>query len=506
MKCDIIETSFRSLMVLLVLASVALAFGGNLFVETSGGIMLPNEEYVPDGSLVQLIYAGTNGEVDPPNADPDAGVLGAPTVDDTLIATTEIGYGYLGDSQGNFNKLFTSTSIKVSAPIYIRVWNSVGTPPLNTLYGSTSVYVITSATLEETYSVSPFVLNNTLSEDVELGGYLVIESTTGAELLGGDKVPEGYRVDFIYAGTDSAISPPQADITDPVSLGSPGGDDILIERITIGTGYDAGTANGRFHATIANSILQPGAWVYVRVWDTDQTPSQYSYYGSSSLYKIVQGILSETKDFGTIVVDQSLDDIHTPIELNNFDAKSLAGRVVLTWSTMSESENLGFHIYKAPSLNGPRTRVNQSLIRGAINSETRHDYSFEDVVVEDGVRVYYWLVDVATDGTVQYHGPVQVTTKAAPDNYAVKQNFPNPFNPATTITFQIKEKGHVFVSIYDIRGRQIRELVNETRTAGEYQVVWDGQNSNGFQVASGLYFFNVRCNGFQQTKKMTLMK
>ena len=173
---------------------------------------------------------------------------------------------------------------------------------------------------------------------------------------------------------------------------------------------------------------------------------------------------------------------------------------------MSESENLGFHIYRADAVNSPKTRINQSLIKGAINSETRHDYSFEDLVTTAGVQVYYWLVDVATDGTVEYHGPVQATTKAAPEDYGVKQNFPNPFNPITTISFQIKEQGQVAVRIYDITGRQIRELVNENRSAGEYQVVWDGRDASGFQVASGVYFFSVQCNGFQQTKKMTLMK
>ena len=225
--------------------------------------MLPNEENVPDGSLVQLIYAGENGEVDPPNADSEAGPLGAPTADDSLIATTEIGYGYIGDSQGNFNKLFTSTSIKVNLPIYVRVWNSVGTPALNTLYGSTPVYVITSAYLSETYQIAPFMLETELSNAKALGGYLVIQSNSGAELSGGAKVPEGYRVDFIYAGPDSAITAPLSEVTDPASMGAPGGDDILIDRISIGTGYNEGEANGRFNAPIANDLLQPGNWVYV---------------------------------------------------------------------------------------------------------------------------------------------------------------------------------------------------------------------------------------------------
>jgi flagellar hook assembly protein FlgD len=88
----------------------------------------------------------------------------------------------------------------------------------------------------------------------------------------------------------------------------------------------------------------------------------------------------------------------------------------------------------------------------------------------------------------------------------LEQNFPNPFNPTTTLAFSIKDKGDVSLTIYDVVGRQVRELVNEQRERGAYKVVWDGQNDSGQTVASGVYFYKLVAGSFTDTKKMTILK
>lgn len=88
----------------------------------------------------------------------------------------------------------------------------------------------------------------------------------------------------------------------------------------------------------------------------------------------------------------------------------------------------------------------------------------------------------------------------------LEQNFPNPFNPTTTIAFSIKSPGNVNVSIYDVAGRRVRELVNERRERGAYREVWDGQNDAGQIVASGVYFYKITAGSFTDTKKMTMLK
>jgi Right handed beta helix region/FlgD Ig-like domain len=88
----------------------------------------------------------------------------------------------------------------------------------------------------------------------------------------------------------------------------------------------------------------------------------------------------------------------------------------------------------------------------------------------------------------------------------LEQNFPNPFNPTTTIAFSLKDAGDVNLTIYDVAGRRVREVLNERRDRGAYRAPWDGRNDNGSQVASGVYFYKLVAGSFVDTKKMTLLK
>jgi len=86
------------------------------------------------------------------------------------------------------------------------------------------------------------------------------------------------------------------------------------------------------------------------------------------------------------------------------------------------------------------------------------------------------------------------------------QNFPNPFNPLTTIRYSVAEENRVRIAIYNVRGECMRILVNEYRTPGWYQVVWDGKNDGGRVVASGVYFCTLRVGDFGSSQKMLLLK
>lgn len=88
-----------------------------------------------------------------------------------------------------------------------------------------------------------------------------------------------------------------------------------------------------------------------------------------------------------------------------------------------------------------------------------------------------------------------------PNEYSLEQNFPNPFNPTTTIKFAIPEASNVKLTIYNALGQKVAELVNSTLEAGSYSFNWDASN-----VASGMYFYELNTNNFSSVKKMTLMK
>ncbi|MSR83222.1 MAG: T9SS type A sorting domain-containing protein [Candidatus Latescibacteria bacterium] len=80
---------------------------------------------------------------------------------------------------------------------------------------------------------------------------------------------------------------------------------------------------------------------------------------------------------------------------------------------------------------------------------------------------------------------------AAPTTFALAQNFPNPFNPTTTMAYQMDQAGRVELAIYDLAGARIRILVSAPQTAGRYIIQWDGTDAQGQQAASGIYFYRL---------------
>jgi hypothetical protein len=101
---------------------------------------------------------------------------------------------------------------------------------------------------------------------------------------------------------------------------------------------------------------------------------------------------------------------------------------------------------------------------------------------------------------------VDITPAETPKSYNLAQNFPNPFNPSTTIKFDMKAKGFVALKVYNVAGQLVRTLVNGTKDAGSYTITWDGKNNRGSGVASGIYFYKMETKDFSQTKKMVMLR
>jgi len=93
-----------------------------------------------------------------------------------------------------------------------------------------------------------------------------------------------------------------------------------------------------------------------------------------------------------------------------------------------------------------------------------------------------------------------------PQGFALEQNFPNPFNPITTLRYDLPENSYVNVTVYDMLGRQVRTLVNTTQDAGFRSVIWNATNDYGKPVSAGIYLYQIQAGEFVQTKKMVLLK
>jgi hypothetical protein len=111
------------------------------------------------------------------------------------------------------------------------------------------------------------------------------------------------------------------------------------------------------------------------------------------------------------------------------------------------------------------------------------------------------------EGTVINSVEAKDLTIVTPDDFRLGQNFPNPFNPSTTIPIYLPVRSRISVKIYDMLGKEIRTLINnEQYEAGQSLVTWDGKGNNGAQVSSGTYFYSLIHGNFQKTNKMVVLK
>jgi hypothetical protein len=90
--------------------------------------------------------------------------------------------------------------------------------------------------------------------------------------------------------------------------------------------------------------------------------------------------------------------------------------------------------------------------------------------------------------------------------YTLQQNFPNPFNPSTVISFSLPKTTHATLSIYNMLGQQVTTLMSQTVSAGTHSAVWDGTNEIGETVTNGIYFYRLHSDLGVQTRKMMFMK
>lgn len=133
------------------------------------------------------------------------------------------------------------------------------------------------------------------------------------------------------------------------------------------------------------------------------------------------------------------------------------------------------------------------------------------------------LVDFVDIGACEYQGrgsgnknaklagntnnPVLPTVK--PKEFALSQSYPNPFNPTAVIEFTIGNdhpSSHITLRIYNITGQLVKILVDEEKTPGTYTVTWDGRNNSNEEVASGIYFYELKSNNLREAKRMVLIK
>lgn len=190
-----------------------------------------------------------------------------------------------------------------------------------------------------------------------------------------------------------------------------------------------------------------------------------------------------------------------PVELSSFSAAIAGTEVILLWETASELNNLGFDIERKKGGTEEWIKIGFIYGNGTTTKNTR--YSFNDHPAQNGTY-FYRLKQIDNDGSYEYSGYVGVEF-ALPLEFNLSQNYPNPFNPSTTISFAVPEQSKVTLSVYDVTGGLVKEMLNKSCEAGNYDVTFQAGN-----LPSGTYFYNISAVGssktFSKTGKMLLLK
>ena len=200
-------------------------------------------------------------------------------------------------------------------------------------------------------------------------------------------------------------------------------------------------------------------------------------------------------------------DEQVPVELSAFAGEAVEDHVVLNWATASQTNNAGFRVLR--STDQENYQVVSDLIAGAGTTDALADYTFTDEIIPAAERVYYVLEQIDLDGTIHRSNPIEVLLGARflnlPTEFA-STVYPNPFNPSTTISYDLPIEADVSIIIYDAIGQEIRQLVSQQHTAGRYSIQWDAKDQLGRSVGSGVYIAKILAGQNSATQKMLLLK
>ena len=231
-------------------------------------------------------------------------------------------------------------------------------------------------------------------------------------------------------------------------------------------------------------------------------------------------IISNDPDEVTVIlpVELIVEDNPLPVTLSNFFVEFEDNISSIFWTTQSELNNMGWNVYRSPSQNfGQAVQLNSELIPGAGTTTEPTEYIFVDSLTAliPGASYWYFLESVEISGDNSLHDPVSLEIPYQEDDlqpphlpvdYGLQQNYPNPFNPFTRISFNLDHECLIDLTIYDVKGVLVRNLVRGQHSSGLHEYNWDGKDNSGKQMGSGIYLYNLNYGKNSSHKKMILMK
>jgi len=367
-------------------------------------------------------------------------------------------------------------------------------------------------------------INGSGSVDHDVYSYDAWSAHASGSLLSGNKASVRFSPTtsgdvtgaFIHTGTLTGTS----------------GNNISFEIWSDNSGSPSSQLGSTATVTLAVDDISKNSWTYVSLAGTNASVSSGTDYhiicdntalstfylsaeagvtaGRSQKYTGTWGNYHYWRMRTVISTNEETLDSSLPVELAFFNASNYKGHIVLKWATESETENLGFRLDRRLSGSDDwKTIADPSKnpeLTGQGSSTSRTDYLFWDKTAKAGQKYDYRLSDIPYSAVYKANSIILEDVELQIEEFALFENFPNPFNPSTHIAYQIETVGDVKISISDIRGREIQSWTAKAQEAGYHEVVWNGQNSQGKSVSAGVYLLRVQAGHDIQSRKMLLLK
>lgn len=225
----------------------------------------------------------------------------------------------------------------------------------------------------------------------------------------------------------------------------------------------------------------------------------WKYSGASSSSPFAQNYGT-----GTMICTDSTPPYPYPIPYQNWVKTDVSG-----WNV---DLNYPFAVGFAFGSNGTAPGL---MVSAEPYSDANPHHSFTETNGSKGRQWYVIVTNDAWDSAARYlvRAYIHYVTNGiarpivlTPKIFDLSQNYPNPFNPETSIRYAVPTKNPVRLSIYDMLGREVAILIDQVQDPGTYEVKWDGKNTSGLSVGSGVYFYRLQAGSFIKTKKMVLLR
>lgn len=474
---------------------------GNITVNTSGGVIDfragSNSGGTGNGCNLTLSGTGTT------TISLQSSVYGSTLEEFNGITVNKTGGAKIILSSGN---LFMSNNSTVGATVLTmtsgnietgsHIWTNLSTSSGGVSGASSSSYVIgslgrgmsTSAATTRKFEIGTSTgyrpINIHSTGLLASGSFIVVamkeaNANTGSSTFAGgiDKVSSVryYQVDS-YVGTTMAAASVSADIFAPSYLDNDGvtasNTDLRVAYSTDSRATWNGMAQSSAHTTSPTTT------------PTTITPDALG--SPVSLSTSVYVSLGNATGGGNPL----------PVELTRFTARRVNGTVLLEWSTATEVNNAGFEVEK--QVNGLWSSI--GFVAGNGTTNAPKSYRYTDATTKGTAA--YRLKQIDRDGASVYSNSVEVSGSVVPSVLEIVGNYPNPFNPSTSIRFTVPADGHAVVKVYNVIGREVATVFNGPAIAG----VQNTAEFSAVTLSTGIYFSRLEFNGKSVIGKMILMK